>query len=314
MTASIWLDRGEKNFRQLSRELAEDIQPVLSEPQALRFQDPSTTGRTSKKGLVRKEADEVVVCEVQSHVDSDILEVLDEVAHQNGYKQGAPRGLGIPLRGPILDLNTMYKTKEKKVQPIHNSSVTPHKVEGRDDWQDRAGMRQPPNPDQTWRQFPHLIRDRTAPFPRGLRVTEERFEQMKIADWLWPKEVEMLKEVFWCREAALSFDFSEAGRIHPDVVPPVRLNTIPHEAWKGGSFPIPRKLRDEVGEMVQERLARGVLELSKSPTATHGSLSRRRIKDTCSLIMLSALTRLLFGMQTFPQTQMSSPKSSRGAR
>jgi hypothetical protein len=56
-----------------------------------------------------------------------------------------------------------------------------------------------------------LIRDQTALFPRGLQVTEERFKEMKIAEWLWPREVEMLKEVFWCQEAALSFDFLELG-------------------------------------------------------------------------------------------------------
>jgi hypothetical protein len=75
----------------------------------------------------------------------------------------------------------------------------------------------------------------------------------------------MLEEVFYCREAALSFDFPKSGRIHDDVYPPVRINTVPHDAWKEGNFPILRKLRDEVASMIQERLNRGVLEYSKSP-------------------------------------------------
>jgi hypothetical protein len=29
-----------------------------------------------------------------------------------------------------MDLNTMHKTKDKKVQLVHNSTVVPHKVEG----------------------------------------------------------------------------------------------------------------------------------------------------------------------------------------
>ena len=277
MTASVWLDRG-TSFRHLRQKLREDIQPELNEPQALRYQDPSASGQTSKKGLAEREMDGVVIREAQGHVEGEILEILDQVAYQSRRGRRDPKGPGDPPLGPILDLNTMYKTKAKKVQPVHDSSVTPHKVEGRNDWQDRAETRQPPNPDQSWRQFPQLIKDRTAPFPRGLRVTEERFAQMKIADWLWPREVEMLKEVFWCREAALSFDFSESGRIHPDVVPPVKLNTIPHEAWKEGNFPIPRKLRGEVGEMVQERLARGVLELSKSPYSNPWFLVKKKDK------------------------------------
>jgi hypothetical protein len=77
---------------------------------------------------------------------------------------------------------------------------------------------------------------------------------MKIANWLWPQEVEILKEVFWCHKAALSFNFSESGQIHPDVVLPIKLNTVPHDAWKEGNFPIPCKLRKEVSNMVQQRL------------------------------------------------------------
>jgi hypothetical protein len=77
---------------------------------------------------------------------------------------------------------------------------------------------------------------------------------MKIADWLWPQEVEMLKEVFWCCKAALSFNFSESGQIHPNVVLLIKLNTVPYDAWKEGNFPIPRKLRKEVSDMVQQRL------------------------------------------------------------
>jgi hypothetical protein len=64
----------------------------------------------------------------------------------------------------------------------------------------------------------------------------------------------MLKEVFWCRKAALSFDFLELGWIYPNVVLPIKLNTVPYDAWKEGNFPIPRKLRKEVSDMVQQRL------------------------------------------------------------
>ncbi|KAF1828249.1 hypothetical protein BDW02DRAFT_512796, partial [Decorospora gaudefroyi] len=79
-----------------------------------------------------------------------------------------------------FELATMYKSKDKKVQPVANSLVRPHAVEGRLDWQERARERQPPNPDQSWRKFPHLIGDRTAPFPRGSRITTERLKEMKI--------------------------------------------------------------------------------------------------------------------------------------
>jgi hypothetical protein len=53
-----------------------------------------------------------------------------------------------PLEGVTIDLNTMHKTKDKKVQPVHDSTVVPHKVEGRGNWQEHAAARHPPNKDQ----------------------------------------------------------------------------------------------------------------------------------------------------------------------
>jgi hypothetical protein len=35
-----------------------------------------------------------------------------------------------PLEGVTMDLNTMHKTKDKKVQLVHDLTVVPHKVEG----------------------------------------------------------------------------------------------------------------------------------------------------------------------------------------
>jgi hypothetical protein len=170
----------------------------------------------------------------------------------------------------------MHKTKDKKVQPVSKSDFTPHAVEGRMDWQVRAAERQKPNTDQSWRSFQRYIGDRTAPFPVGTRVTNERLEKMKIAEWLWPREKLMLQEVFFCREAALSFDFAESGRIHEDVCPPVRINTVPHDAWKEGNFPVPRRLRAEVNDMIQQRLNRGVLEYSKSPYSNPWFLVKKK--------------------------------------
>jgi hypothetical protein len=125
--------------------------------------------------------------------DQDDLELMARVTKGEEQSRRCPKDDQASVgSGSTMDLNTMYKTKERKVQPIHDSTVVPHKVEGREDWRERAGVRYQPNKDQTWRQFGSLIKDRTAPFPKGLRVTEERFKEMKIAEWLWPREVEML--------------------------------------------------------------------------------------------------------------------------
>jgi hypothetical protein len=101
-------------------------------------------------------------------------------------------------------------------------------------------------------------------FPRGTRVTPQRLKEMKISKELQPRECELLEELLYRREGALAWDFSESGRVSEEVIPPVTIDTIPHKAWQADQFPIPRKLREVVMEMVQERINRGTLELCKS--------------------------------------------------
>jgi hypothetical protein len=124
--------------------------------------------------------------------------------------------------------------------------------------------KQIPEADSTSAAFGTLFEPRYADFPRGTRMTPERIKEMKISPNLQPEERRMLLEVLYRREAALAWDFKESGRISREVIPPVVINTVPHQAWRADQFPIPRKLRDVVIEMVKERIARGTLELCKS--------------------------------------------------
>ena len=84
--------------------------------------------------------------------DPDVEEMLDNLsslyqAEKAAAQYDAPHGT-IGHR-----VSTMYKTKDKKVLPVHGSDSKPHAVEGRMDWKDRARLRQPANPNQSWRQF-----------------------------------------------------------------------------------------------------------------------------------------------------------------
>jgi hypothetical protein len=272
-------------FSSLCEEIEEDLLAIPDKANYVHYSHQGTIGRTQDGGLVIEDDEGILVIAAEPDMDEEINEILRDLAYLNRAEQQQLRradkmwndvGRKVKKGGVNFELATMYKTKDKKVLPVHDSSVIPHAVEGRLDWQERARTRQPPNTDQSWRQFQRFIEDRTAPFLKGTRVTPERLQKMKIAEWLWPREKEMLIEVFHCREAALSFDFPESGRIHPDVVPPVRINTVPHDAWKEGNFPIPRKLRDEVSKMIQERLGRGVLEYSKSPYSNPWFLVKKK--------------------------------------
>jgi hypothetical protein len=163
-----------------------------------------------------------------------------------------------------LQVNTMHKRKAQKVQPVDDSGQKPREIEGRIDWKERAKEKQMPNVDSDTAPFGQHFEPRYASFPRGTRVTPQRLKDMKISPDLLPNERLMLEEMLYRREGALAWDFSESGRVSREVIPPVVIDTVPHQAWRADQFPIPRKLREVVMEMVQERIDRGTLELCKS--------------------------------------------------
>jgi hypothetical protein len=278
-------ETGRADYHTLCQAIEEDRLLIPTVNHYVQYGDQGTIGRTAEGGVIVQDNGGILMMAAETGMDEEIDEMLRDLAHlhraetqqaQESVAFWSKVDIKLSQRAIGFEVATMYKTKDKKVQPVHDSTVKPHAVEGRLDWQMRARARQPANNNQSWRQFGKYIEDRTATFPLGSRVTSERLRKMKIAGWLWPRESEMLQEVFFCREAALSFDFQESGRIHHDVYPPVRINTVPHTAWKEGNFPVPRKLRDEVGRMIQERLDRGVLEYSKSPYSNPWFLVKKK--------------------------------------
>jgi hypothetical protein len=161
-------------------------------------------------------------------------------------------------------INGAHKRKGVKVEPIDDSGQPSRNIEGRLDWKERASATQVPNANSESAPFRQYFEPRYAPFPRGTRMTPERISEMKISRDLLPKERDMLLEVLYRREGALAWDFRESGRVSKDVIPPVIIDTVPHQAWRADQFPVPRKLRQVVIDMIQDRINRGTLELCKS--------------------------------------------------
>lgn len=85
---------------------------------------------------------------------------------------------------------------------------------------------------------------------------------MVIDEEVWPAEKEMLKEVLYNQEKALAWDFTEIGRCDERVVPAQVIRTVDHKAWQAKSFPVPKRLRNEVVSMLQQRIDAAVLERS----------------------------------------------------
>jgi hypothetical protein len=67
------------------------------------------------------------------------------------------------------------------------------------------------------------------------------------------------------REAALAWDFTEIGKIKPEVSLPVQIRIVNYKAWHCAGFPIPKTLNQTVIEMLNDRVDKGVLELCHGP-------------------------------------------------
>jgi hypothetical protein len=257
---------------QLAADADEDRLPMPTTGRFIHYSHRGTIGRNTDGGIVVQDDGGLLVLDALG-CDEEVDEILRSLAVQMKSEEHTVRRAEAfwkkqakvaEREGIGFEVATMYKTKDKKVQPVHNSDVRPQGIEGRSDWKERALKARSPT-DKGEQPFDQYFLPRWARWPRGQRLTKERLAEMKFGPELLPKEREMLEEMLYRREPALSFDFSESGRVHADVAPPVRIHTVPHEAWKEAQFPVPRMLRDVVIEMIQQRLDRGTLRYSRSP-------------------------------------------------
>ena len=163
---------------------------------------------------------------------------------------------------PTLNTFTQYKPASRKVKPVDNAPSDGSAPKGDTNWKKKrleaAKLRA--RYGHRWDQY---ILPSFSTITTGSRLTTERLQTiLNKATTLTPKEKEVLAYVLQCREAALAWDFSECGKIDPEIVPPQEIKTVPHKAWQSRSVPIPKPLTEKVIALLQERWQRGILEES----------------------------------------------------
>jgi hypothetical protein len=175
-----------------------------------------------------------------------------------------------------------YKTKDKKVRPVDANDGTGEGPGGHPDWFARSKAREHPQ-EHIGKYKEHLLPRITA-IPRGSRLTPERLKSLDVGDWLWEEELAMFQELMINREGAIAFDWTELGKVHEDVSPPILIKTIEHKAWQEKNFPCPRALVPVVVKMLLERLERGVLEKCNGPYRNPWFLVAKKVAGTYRLI------------------------------
>ncbi|KAJ5747177.1 uncharacterized protein N7511_000772 [Penicillium nucicola] len=164
-------------------------------------------------------------------------------------------------------VNTLYKRKADKVQPVSSSESDGSIPAGNPDWQriclEKYHTRYRATDIQS--EFDDLLHPRIATIARGARLTPEREATMLVGNGLLPREKLLLRELLFKREGVLAWSWDHMSRIRPEVMPAQRIKTVPHEAWQHPGFKIPRALGPVIIEMLRERLKKGVLEHCDGP-------------------------------------------------
>ena len=160
------------------------------------------------------------------------------------------------------DAKRRYKPAGKKVKPVAKSGLKPGQLgEGKTEEEIVAEMRE---------------RKKTEPN----RVTAERLEKMKIGKveegLLTPQERQLFVEMLLSNDKALAFVDAERGRVDPAIVPPARINTIPHTPW---NYPAPRyaqKEEEEIVAYIKEKMKNFVAEFSHSQYGNRWFVLRKK--------------------------------------
>ena len=175
-------------------------------------------------------------------------------------------------------VQTLYKPKSKKVQPVDMPHPGGEAPEGDPHWKDPIVAAE-----RVWiaRQARVLIDKwvhpriaRTAP---GCRLTPERWDGIaaSLPEDMREGEKALLHMLLERREMSMAWDFDEMGEILPQVAPPQRICTIDHKPWRMKGFNPPRSIQDTVVAMIKDRLKKGILEYCHGPYSNPWFLVRK---------------------------------------
>jgi hypothetical protein len=164
-------------------------------------------------------------------------------------------------------VNTLYKRKADKVQPVNSSDSDGTIPVGHPNWQQECLKKYHTQyrASDIRTEFDHLLKPRISVIARGARLTPEREITLLVGKDLLPRERALFRELLFKREGALAWEWEHVQRIRTEVMPPQRIKTVPHEAWQHPGFKIPHALTATVIEMLRDRLRKGVLEPCDGP-------------------------------------------------
>ena len=160
-----------------------------------------------------------------------------------------------------LDVDILYKKKVDKVKPMDLSYEGGLKPEEKEDWWQKAIAKEVYTP----RKYSGWIIPKFSVIKKGTCLTMEMIENLNVAKNLTVGEKDVLLEVLFNREAAITFDFTAKGHFSDEIEPPHVVSTISYILWQTKNFKILKALEGEMVKIIQDRVECGALERSFDP-------------------------------------------------
>ena len=184
-------------------------------------------------------------------IEANAMDVMIEVHTQELYDEifkamevfGKCGSYGLR---PEATVYTKYKTVAKKVKPV--------------------ATQLPSDTDEHIKQAekePSLRRSKKI----GHKFTEETLASLKIEGdgFLTELEKKEFQEMLSKHGKGFASSPDEIGCVHPSVVAPMVIFTVPHVPWDLKPIPVPRALLPKLVDLLKEKVHMGILEPSMAP-------------------------------------------------
>lgn len=101
----------------------------------------------------------------------------------------------------------------------------------------------------------------------GHKFTEETLANLKIGrdGFLTEPEKKMFQDMLFKYGKAFASSPDEIGCVHPSMVAPMVIFTVPHVPWDLKPIPVPRALLPKLIDLLKEKMKMGILEPSMAP-------------------------------------------------
>ncbi|GBE84320.1 hypothetical protein SCP_0602980 [Sparassis crispa] len=103
-------------------------------------------------------------------------------------------------------------------------------------------------------------------FIGGSHYTEERRRDLNINSdgFLWEEEVKLFNHILYLHEQVFAWDESEKGKFSDEYFELIRIPYQQHVPWALHNIPIPPEIREQVIQVIRDKIASGVYEPSNS--------------------------------------------------